>query len=108
MYYKLIITETSRNSLKEKPIFFNEIVEDFANKDLVCKFLIDRYGVFPKGKHKIYIDDLNGSRKETGFLHSYWNRDCSHDSKAWYQTDWIAGYKINSIPIKHIDLLKNI
>jgi hypothetical protein len=25
-----------------------------------------------------------------GFLHSFWNDDCSHDSKKWYQTDWIT------------------
>ena len=98
-----MINETSRNSLKEKPCFFNETVKYFENKHDMYNFLIDRYGIFPKGKHKIYIDDLNGKPKEVGFLHSYWNRDCFHDSKAWYQTDWV---EVCEMTEKNVDLIK--
>ena len=85
-YFKVEITETGRSHLKEEPSIFNVINETFNNLDAVKEFLADHYGRMPKGRKKIYV----GDGLEIGFLHSFWNKDYSHNSKSWYQTDWIA------------------
>ena len=98
MYYKLEISETGRNSLKEKPSLFNRFAKNFLTKKDVEKFLIEQYWKLPKGKNKIYIDTKEGT-KEIGFLHSFWNQDISHNSKKWFQTDWVVISEINEQPI---------
>ena len=104
MYYELIISETSRNSLKDPSLFFNIIKESFKNLKELKEYLVERYGKIPTGKYKIYTDTKDGESKEVGFLHSYWNNDISHNSKNWYQTDWV---EINEINKKTV-LLKDI
>jgi hypothetical protein len=99
MYYQLTIDETGRNSLKTKPQFFNAIVKDFGSIIDIENFISDRYGKIPKGKNKIYRDGENGRSQEVGFMHSFWNRDISHNSKAWYQTDWICICSMISKPV---------
>lgn len=94
-YYELKITETSRTCPKEeegKP--FNRIIEKFKTINNVKNFIVDRYGKIPGMKNKIYVDDKDNNATEVGFLHSFWNRDISHNSKAWYQTDWITIKKV--------------
>jgi len=97
--YQLIISETGRNSLKEEASLFNVINESFKTMFDIKEYLIDRYGKIPKGKNKIYIDNKKGKAQEIGFLHSFWNSDISHDSKAWFQTDWIEVRETASKPI---------
>ena len=92
---ELNITETGRNSLKDQPSIFNEFHKSFINIDDLKKFLIDQYGKIPGKKNKIYIDQNNESIC-VGFLHSFWNQDCSHNSKKWFQTDWIEYFEQNT------------
>ena len=99
MYYQLTINETARNHLKEEPNFLNTIKESFATITDTKDFLVDRYGKLPQGRSKIYQDKKNGQAQEIGFLHSFWNQDFSHNSKKWYQTDWIEVCKINTEPV---------
>jgi hypothetical protein len=84
------ITETGRNHLKDEPSTFNHETIYAKDKDEVKEKLIERYGKMPKGRKKVYIDTKSGETKVIGFLHSFWNRDCSHNSKWWFQTDWIS------------------
>ncbi len=103
-YYKVHITETGRNKLTYGPKpdeIFNEFSEEFMTLESVKEFIIIRYGKLPGMERKMYTDDVNGERMEIGFLHSYWNKDISHDSKSWYQTDWVT---ITSIT-EHLVLL---
>ena len=83
------ITETARPSLGEKPYFMNALSERFDTIEEVERFLTERYGKLPKGRNKVYVENKDGSTEEVGFTHSFWNRDVSHDSKPWFQTDWI-------------------
>lgn len=99
--YQLEITETGRNSLKEESQTFNRVSLRFFNLDDLKKELIDRYGKMPKMKNKIYQDKKDGSTIETGFTHSFWNQDISHNSDKWYQTDWIC---ISEIDLRPFDL----
>lgn len=93
------ITETARNNLKDDPHVFNKAKHTFISKEDAIEFIIDRYGKYPKGRNKIYIDNKEGNTIELGFLHSFWNKDISHNSRSWYQTDWITFFDVNRIPI---------
>lgn len=93
------ITETSRGSLKGESLIFNELILHGTPESL-REQLIERYGKFPRG-HKIYIDTPTGAI-HCGFTHSYWNRDISHDSKSWFQTDWITFSERTPVNIKRI------
>jgi hypothetical protein len=87
----MIITETGRNNLKDEPRTFNKEVKEFSELSQIKIFLVDRYGKMPGMKNKIYVDTKTGGTKEVGFLHSFWNSDCSHSPvEKWYQTDWIS------------------
>ena len=98
-YYKITIVETGRQDLKrDTPQIFNEIEDNFKTLDKLKEFLINRYGKMPKGKNKIYRD-VKGKSVVYGFLHSFWNWDCSHNSKKWYQTDWISITEVIETPV---------
>ena len=99
MYYKLQIEETGRNSLKEQVSFFNTIIEEFSELSEVKNYLAERYGKIPKGKNKVYQDTKQGESLEVGFLHSFWNQDVSHNSKSWFQTDWISISEVTEKPV---------
>ena len=93
--YEIRITETGRNTLKDRPCIFNSFIESCKSKQEMEDFFVDRYGKKPQGKNKVCIDTKTGS-KEIGFVHSFWNKDWSHDSKSWFQTDWIEIYEYNT------------
>lgn len=95
----LEISETGANTLRERPSTFNVIRESFATIEGVKEYLRDRYGKVPTGKNKVYIDDAKGNSFQVGFTYSFWNKDISHNSKNWRQTDWISLYKQQSTPI---------
>lgn len=96
MFYTLLITETGRDCLKNEPSMFNLIKKNFGDLAKVKSYLILHYGKMPGGKNKIYRDKKDGTAQEVGFLHSFWSSDISHDSKAWYQTDWIEVQEIHT------------
>jgi len=87
-YFKLVISETGSNTVKDEKRLFNEIVERFENLEEVKEFLVNRYGRMPGGRNKVYIDTKSGT-KQAGFTHSFWNKDYSHND-TWHQTDWIC------------------
>jgi hypothetical protein len=95
---KLEISETGRNSLKDEPTMFNRIVDEFENIDECKEALKARYGRMPNGRNKIYTGP-NNNPIVVGFLHSFWNKDWSHNSKNWFQTDWISIYEVETKPI---------
>ena len=89
-YFKITIEETSRDNLRKPPQFYHAETTCAKSLPEVKDCLRDRYGKVPGGRHKIYIDDKDGHPCEVGFTHSFWNKDCSHNSNSWYQTDWIT------------------
>ena len=93
-YFKLSIDETGRNSLQEESQLFHTINETFETRQDLENYLIDRYGKLPNNRNKIYIDNKNESI-EIGFTYSYWNKDYSHNSKSYFQTDWIVPAEIS-------------
>lgn len=105
-YYELEIVETGRDSLKADPesdYFFNQIRETMKTEEEAANYLMERYGKqlnFEKLR-PIYQDDKDGKTHQVGYLYSYWNKDISHNSKSWYQTDWITVVKVtrNDTPV---------
>jgi hypothetical protein len=97
--YKLRITETGRNSTRDESTMFNIVNDEFETIEECRNAIIDRYGKMPNKRRKIYIGP-NNNPTVIGFLHSFWNSDISHNSKPWFQTDWIEVYEITSIPIQ--------
>jgi hypothetical protein len=89
MYYKLVIDETARDCLNDTPHMFHQVVEKFGSIEEVKQHLVERYGKMPKGRSIVFIDTKEGGSEVVGFTHSYWNKDVSHNSKSWFQTDWI-------------------
>ena len=91
-YYKLTIAETGRDSLKDEPYFFNEDTSQYRTLEAVKAALLDRYGKIPRilKNNLVYVDTKSNEAIPVGFTHSYWNKDYSHVSKSWYQTDWIT------------------
>ena len=98
MYYSLEIIETGRNTLKADARCFGTITKKFETKEEAREYLKERYGRMPSKRNKIYVDDKEGNQIEVGFTYSYWNKDCSHDTKSWYQTDWISLEKVLTCP----------
>ncbi len=96
--FELYISETGRANLSEEAHCFNNEIKSFATLDALKTFLIKRYGRMPNGRKKIFRDillpDGTQTAEVTGFLHSYWNSDCSH---MWYQTDWIEVFEQETI-----------
>ena len=98
MYFSLEIIETGRDTLKDNARTFNTISKRFREKEEVREYLKERYGRMPSKRNKVYMDDKEGNPVEIGFTYSYWNKDCSHDTKSWYQTDWISLEKVLTCP----------
>lgn len=92
--YEIKIVETGRNALKDEPYIFNRFVESVESVEEIKGFLLERYGKIPSGKNKVYRDKKDGSAVEVGFTYSYWSSDISHNSRLWYQTDWVSIYAV--------------
>ena len=91
MYYKVKITETARNNPKmdiDKDTVFNDFAKSFKTLEEVKEYLRERYGKTPNNKWQKIYRDPDG--KQVGYLRCYWNKDWSHNSKSWWQTDWIT------------------
>jgi len=101
MYYKLSITETGRSTLKEEASIFNKDEQTFTTLQEVKEAIIERYGKLPKRTlaNTIFIDDEEGKPKPVGFLRSFWNKDWSHNSSSWFQTDWVCVTTIEEQPV---------
>lgn len=102
-YFELVIQHSAADRPGGESSIFDQTVERYAEKWAVLKGLEERYGRVPGGRNKIYVDDQDGNARAVGFLHSFWNSDISHNSKKWFQTDWITVYEVER---ETIDILK--
>lgn len=98
MYYKIRIHETGRNSLKEEPVTLNVEVKEVRTLEEVKSYLTDRYGKIPK-RTPTNTTYQEPNATPIGFVYSYWNKDYSHNTKSWYQTDWVEVTMVVEKPI---------
>ena len=103
---RITVESTSRNSLRETPALFDVTHEIVLDVKEAQKFLIDRYGKLPNGKNKVYVEDKDGNTKVLGFTYSFWNDDISHNSKPWFQTDWITAVFVVETPANILQKIK--
>lgn len=92
-YFKVKIVETGRSNPKqdiEENQRFNTIDESFATIEEVKAYLIEHYGKLPIPNESSFIYNDKSGEKPIGFVRSFWNKDYSHNSKSWWQTDWIT------------------
>jgi len=96
IFYKLEIIETSKPSPRSTDDFdtFNIISEKFEKLKEVKELLSDRYGTDKPTNNKIYIDNKKGEAQVVGFIRTFWNKDMSHNSKSWWQEDWVSIQKV--------------
>ncbi len=82
------VTETACNCprLSHESHVFNKETKQLPTLEAAKEWIADRYGKMPNGRRKVYVGDST----PVGFLHSFWNKDWSHNSKNWFQTDWIT------------------
>ena len=97
---RITIESTGRGHLKQETAnLFDVTHETVLDIKEAQEFLTDRYGKMPGGRNKVYVDDKDGNAKVLGFTHSFWNKDWSHDSKPWFQTDWITAVYVVETPV---------
>ena len=104
----IVIDETASSSPRtmEQSAGYNQVVIPCINWKQVVEELEERYGKVPKIKstNLIYRDLPGKEAEQVGFMYSYWNKDWSHNSKSWWQTDWISFYEYEKreIPVCEI------
>lgn len=91
--FVVTIDETGTNRPGQEEMYFNQIREYFKTLDEARQYIKDRYGKIPSGKRRVFV----GEGTPIGFLYSFWNKDMSHNTKHWFQTDWIVVHEKEKI-----------
>lgn len=104
MPYKVNITKQGRSSMKGIPETFDKEVLVLPSIKKVQSVLKERYGERWNVGQPVYQDTKKGAVR-TGLIKSYWNKDWSHDTNKWFQTDWITLSKVSE---KNVDFNKVI
>ena len=85
-YFRVIITCTGKEG-KDSWRIFEEIEEKFADLAAVKNWIKEKYGRCKKVL--MYRDGKNGEAIKTGYIYCFRNKDISHNSKEWFQRDWV-------------------
>lgn len=88
-YYEITIIKRGRANLKENPEIFDVETKQFSRKSRLKQFLVERYGK----------NVIKARKNKPIFSYSFWNRDISHNSPPWFQTDQIIIEKIHETRI---------
>jgi len=89
-YYVINIDETAKpvGNSQEGFSIFNQYQESFKTLQEAKDYLKEKYQGHKK--QKMFCDDKEGNAKQIGWIYSFKNSDISHDSKPWYQQDWVS------------------
>ena len=91
--YKLTIVETHSNTPGSESNFGGESVTEYRDLDNLVSDLKRMYSRFNLDslmkRNRVYID-IGDESIPVGFTVSFWNKDVSHNSKSWWQTDWVT------------------
>ena len=90
--YELQITTTYASAPGRDVQRGGEEILKFSNINDVIDYIQNRYSRFNikslLNKNKVYSD--KDADNEYGFTVSFWESDISHNTKAWWQTDWVC------------------
>lgn len=94
-FYEVSITMTGKSMGRTQENFstFDRQEKRFKTLDKVKAYLKETYGNCKRVK--MYQDTDKGS-EAIGWIYCFKNKDYSHDSKPWYQQDWIDVEEMNS------------
>ena len=99
--YQLSIATVYQNSPADESDYGGEETLRFISMADLKQELMKRYpdrdikGLL--NKKKVYVD-RDGETQHIGFTISFWNKDISHNSKSWWQTDWVNIEKLTIFP----------
>lgn len=72
---------------------YNQQTREFPDMDAALLWLEQDYGITkPKrlqDSNSVFVDTPAGTRR-VGFTVSRWNSDVSHNSKKWWETNWVS------------------
>lgn len=92
MYYKVRIDKTAKDMGSKEGVegyhIFDQEIKNFKTLDEIRVYLDEQYGKCKKVK--MYIDTKKGESKQKGWIYCFRNSDVSHNSKPWYQQDWVS------------------
>ena len=97
--YEMVVTQTGKSHMRDRYQIFHEGVEYFQTKREVRNALRERYKTRfgrPMRGSPMYRD-IEGKPKRVGRIYGYWNKDISHNSKPWFQQDWVEIRKIKRV-----------
>lgn len=90
--YQLSIAAVYQNNPADEPRCGGEETLHFGSMSKLKEELAKRY---PNrdiksllNKNKVFVE-RDSEPVHIGFTVSYWNKDISHNSKSWWQTDWV-------------------
>jgi hypothetical protein len=91
---QVTVTQVGASAPGREQSVFNEKRETFPTMEDALAWLEDCFGIKrPKRIHyrnSVFVDSSDGGVRRIGFLVSRWNSDCSHNSKAWWETNWVS------------------
>ena len=97
-YYEVSVLHTGKPvGSKEDYTTFDDSEKTFFTIKEVKEHLSVTYSKCKRVK--MFVDTKDGKTKHTGYIYCFKNNDISHDSKMWYQQDWVSINEIQSTPI---------
>lgn len=97
-YYEVQRTRTCKAiGSKEGYYIWDKEAKGFANLKEVKDFLKEEYGT--SKREKMYIDDIEGSTKHTGYIYHYNTPKASYDDQAKNNMDWVEVKEINATTV---------
>lgn len=94
---EISITQTAKSNPRDDYGAYNDerhIVKDMAEAKAWLK---ERYGNCKRSY--IYQDTKSGETKRVGYIYHFRNSDISHNSKSWYQQDWVTFLKNTPVTV---------
>ena|SRR5258708_35617139 len=95
-YYEVLTTNTAKpiGRTDESYTIFDVQKKQFASLPEVSKYLAETYGDCKR--QTMFIDTKQGIAKQAGWVYCFKNNDISHNSKPWYQQDWVEVREIKA------------
>ena len=92
-YIELEVVKTSKDiGSKDDYRGFDNSIEKFKGIKEAKEWLQEEYD--GRKRVEMYRDNKDGTARQTGWIYCFKNKDISHNSKWWYQQDWISAYTV--------------
>ena len=101
-YYEVLVTMTGKTIGDKSPkgegyAIFHQETKRFITIRQAREWIQAEYN--NKKKEKMYVDGKNEQVQQIGWIYCFKNSDMSHNSKPWYQQDWIEIKEIKATTI---------